>query len=154
MNDIYESYRHSIDEFVSSLGMTDGQAGAAFAIDGRLAGVEFFDSPNTMARLLPKIVSSYALDAVATSASDRTPRFEAATVEAWFGHLTQVQPTTHPGIGLGEALRWDARGVAAAALTLNGDVLHFVGFPLDDHDGNGSRSQMRSASWRRTNRTQ
>lgn len=67
MHDIYEARRADIDAFVTRLAAVDGQAGAAFAIDGVLAGVEMFDAPATLSRLLPKIVSSYALEAVAAA---------------------------------------------------------------------------------------
>jgi len=53
LNDLDQRFRMSAD-----------CCGAAVAINGRLAGVELFDKPETLAKLWPKLVSSYAIDAL------------------------------------------------------------------------------------------
>jgi hypothetical protein len=155
MHDLYESQRHHVDEFVRALEPVDAQVGAAFAINGRLAGAELFDAPETLRRLLAKIVGSYALDAVVTPQTDGMPPFEPGTVRAWLSRLAAVAPTAHPSVGLGVALRWSGPGLTAAALALHDELVHFVGFPLDERSGHGSNgSRMRAASWRRGQRTE
>jgi hypothetical protein len=151
MHDIYESRRRQVDDFVRALSPVDGQVGAAFAISGRLAGVEFFDAPQTVGRLLGKIVSSYALDAVAAPEQSCPARFGPFEVRHWLDRIAEVPPNEHPSVGLGEALRWQGPRLTAAALVVNGNLLHFVGFPLDHVQGDGTHgSGLRSARWRRS----
>ena len=135
---------------MGALRPVEGQAGAAFAIGGRLAGVEWFDAPATLHELLPKIVGSYALDAAFTTTAQpamEAPSLDAVTVRAWIARLSTHQPQVHETVGLGEALRWESRHMTAAALTLDTRVIHFVGFPLEDERRPSGR--MRSASQRR-----
>ena len=54
------------------------QCGAVFAIDGKVAGLELFDSPGSFARYLPKIVRSYAMDAADPPKSGAAPPVEEA----------------------------------------------------------------------------
>lgn len=154
MHDIYESQRHSLDEFVAALTPVEDQAGAAFAIGGTLAGVEVFDSPVTMRRLLAKIVGSYALDAIVAPPAGDAHAFEPGVVRQWSSALATTSPRVHESVGLGQALRWTDRATTAAALTLDGAVVHFVAFPLEASAGvpGTPRSRMRAASWRRANR--
>jgi hypothetical protein len=155
MHDIYESQRHHVEEYVRALGHVDGQVGAGFAIGGQFVGVEFFDASQTMSRLLAKIVGSYALDAVAAPKASRPAAFEPAVVRQWLGQVAELRAKVHPSVGLGEALCWNGPHLTAAALALDGGLVHFVGFPLGQANGRGTRgSQMRSASWRRARRAE
>jgi hypothetical protein len=154
MSDVYKAREHTVDEYVRAMRAVEGQCGAAFAINGRLAGVEIFDAPRTLAGLLPKIVSSYALDAIVATAGIAAPAFAPAFVRKWLDAVSRVRTTSHPGVGLGESIRWDAPGLTAAALALDSRLVHFVGFPLehspaDDPGGSRRRYGMRAASARR-----
>jgi hypothetical protein len=149
MRDIFDQHRHSVEEFVCALAPVPDQVGAALAINGRLAGVEFFDAAHTLGRLLPKIVSSYALDAVTTPRPRIVPAFEAAAVRTWLGALADRPPRAHATVGLGETLRWDGPGATAAALAVDGALVHFVAFPAPESNGSGGGPRMRSASSRR-----
>lgn len=138
MHEIFEQRHQSIEEFVQALGAVEGQVGAAFAIDGRLAGVELFGDARTLSTLLPKIVSSYALDAVLARPIAHLPAFDPAAVGEWLDRVAAVEPRVHASVGLGEAVRWEAPGLTAAALVIDDIVVHFAGFPLDEaHDAGG-----------------
>jgi hypothetical protein len=150
MADVFEARHKDVEDYVGALRPVEGQAGAAFAIGGRLAGVDWFDAPATLHKLLPKIVRSYALDAAFTSpvaAAAAAPLFGPDTVRDWVGRLDAHQPQTHEAVGLGETLRWEAPDMTAAALLADARLIHFVGFPLQDESR--PRGQMRSASQRR-----
>lgn len=150
MHDVYESRRSSVDEFVRALGAAEGQTGAAFCLNGRLAGVELFDSATTLSRLLPKIVASYAIDAAFSRENGDGPDPGPQEVRQWLDGLSQYTPSVHRAVGLGEAHRWNGTDVAAAALVVEEHLVHFVAFPLDGDRGSASGgTRMRSASWRR-----
>jgi hypothetical protein len=157
MSDVYKSREHDVEEYVRALPPIEGQAGAAFAINGRLAGVEIFDAPRTLAHLLPKIVSSYALDALVAPAGIAAPALSPAFVREWLAAVSRARASTHTGVGLGESIRWDAPGLTAAALAHDSTLVHFVAFPLDRDPADGQRGvgrdyRMRSASHRRNRR--
>ena len=150
MADVFEARHKDVEDYVGALRPVERQAGAAFAISGRLAGVEWFDAPATLHKLLPKIVSSYALDAAFAPPADAAaaaPQIGPGTVREWVERLSAHQPKAHGTVGIGEALRWDAPGMTAAGLLLDTRLIHFVGFPVEDESL--PRGRMRSASQRR-----
>ena len=61
---MYERVDHSLDDFVAAFPPADRQVGAVFLVNGHLAGLELFDAPTTWRKLSPKLVRSYALDAI------------------------------------------------------------------------------------------
>jgi len=63
----YEDRRAKLNDAVARLRVPEDCCGAAFVFGGRVAGVELFDKPATLAKVLPKLVSAYALDAVEES---------------------------------------------------------------------------------------
>ena len=64
MADIYEQRAAQLEAYATAFAPQPGQAGALFAIEGRIAGLELFDAPATFASFLPRLVRSYALDAI------------------------------------------------------------------------------------------
>src|SRR5262249_51115953 len=64
MSDIYQSYSANLDEYVQKLSPVNAQVGAAFAINGEIIGFDLFDRASTLTKLLPKLVSSYAIQAL------------------------------------------------------------------------------------------
>ena len=61
MSDIYQSYSTNLDEYVQKLSPVKSQIGVAFAISGEIVGFDLFDRASTLTKLLPKLVSSYAI---------------------------------------------------------------------------------------------
>ena len=85
MEQIFNQHAESLDAYVSGCIPADGQCGALFAIvDGagvegaarrpRIVGFDLFDSAQTFRQLLPKLVRSYAIDAIDSNAADVSVR--------------------------------------------------------------------------------
>lgn len=149
MAHLYNAQRADLEVYVSALRPVEGQVGAGFAIGGRLAGVEWFDAPSTLSRALPKIVRSYALDAARasrTGAAAPVPSVGPDAVREFLGRLSTHRPSTHATVGLGQALRWEAPGMAAAALLVDDRLIHFVGFLLDGVDTDTGSDSVRECA--------
>ncbi len=74
MSAIYERHANSVEEFSRAFTCEEGQCGVAFAIGGRLLGLDIFDHPEVMRRFFQKLVRSYALDALdVASGANETP---------------------------------------------------------------------------------
>ena len=61
---MYERSRVQLEEFVERLEPLPRQAGAIFAINGTVAGMDVFDSAATWRKSMRKLVRSYGLDAL------------------------------------------------------------------------------------------
>ena len=64
MSAMYDKVDHSLEEFVAAFLPAERQVGAVFLVNGRVVGLELFDAPSTWRKLSPKLVRSYALDAI------------------------------------------------------------------------------------------
>jgi hypothetical protein len=102
------------------------QVGAAFALGNSLIGLDLFDQAQTLAALLPKLVASYALDALEERTADAPP--PSAVVAAWLEAVSHASPDPHPAAGLGQDVRLSGPKLAGAALECEGVPLHLSAF--------------------------
>lgn len=132
METMFERHADSIEEFVEGLAPVPAQVGALFAIGGRIAGLDLFGSDVLLRKLLPKIVRSYALDAIdpaSRTTSDKSNDEGLRTGAEQFLQKCAAAPAKAvPALGLGQDVRLDAPGVAGAALVHEDRVVHLSAF--------------------------
>ena len=130
MEDIFERNAPRVEEFVEAIRVVEGQAGAVFAINGRVEGLELFGYQDTLGRLLPKLVRGYAIDALEefraeVSAPDR------AEADALLRQAAGAPTAAFPAAGLGEDLRFQEAGLAGGALLVEAAVIHLCAFRIE-----------------------
>src|SRR5262249_2158011 len=59
----YEDFQGRLDAQINGLRLPAECAGSVFVIAGRIAGMDLFDKPATLAKLWSKLARAYALDA-------------------------------------------------------------------------------------------
>src|SRR5205085_1073492 len=69
----YTDHQTRLGDILDQLRVPEGCCGAAFVLGGRIAGVDLFDRPETLARLWPKLVRAYAIDALEEPESAEAP---------------------------------------------------------------------------------
>lgn len=151
MSDIYERKEVAMKDFVEHFQPIDGQIGAVFAIDNTISGVDLFDCPDTLKKVLPKLVRSYALDAIeiAHPVDDRTDREDA---KRFLKALSDSKFESFPAVGLGNDLRIESLTISGGALVADGRTVHLWAFPLQSEDSSareGFRSQIARSSRRK-----
>ncbi|HSL24188.1 MAG TPA: DUF6569 family protein [Vicinamibacterales bacterium] len=141
MEAMFVSYEDSIEKFVAALLPAPGQTGALFAVGERVAGFELFATAPLLRKLLPKIVRSYALDAID---DDRTRSGEGTqgrhrhrrraegslrvAASQFLDATARVPGKPMSAIGFGVDVRIHAPGVTAAALVHDDRVVHLGAF--------------------------
>jgi hypothetical protein len=105
------------------------QVGALVLINGQVAGLELFDAASTWRKLSPKLIQSYALDAIdrenSTSPPDTTEGSQ--LIEA----LLASNAAVFPAVGEGEDVRLSNAGISGAALVAHGRAIHVSAFPAE-----------------------
>ena len=122
-----------------------------FSVKGRLAGMELFDSADTCRLLMPKIIRSYALDAIdpgyrPNNNSDIGSPKEVLELVAGAGY------SSHKAVGEGEDLRFDSTpGIAGGALFARDRIVHLCVFVSNEGQnvGDGSGYHTSASSRRR-----
>lgn len=153
LSDVFESHSASVDDYVRQLRPEPGQTGAIFAIDGRIEGLELFDSPETFSKMFEKLVRSYALDALETAAG---PSGVASIPDAkeFLKALAEAGRESYPAAGLGQEIRINTEELVAGGLEVNNALVHLAAFRKQKRDDAPRRSRldMLRASLRRRNR--
>ena len=148
MSDIFEAQKHKIDDFVDNIEPKPDQVGALFLIAGHVAGLDVFDKPSTSEKLLPKLVRSYALDALDESKQQSTSDAENATSE-FLANVQSAALNPFPAVGIGNDYRFAGDEIAGGALLDDGQVIHLCAFPLKSEksdNGQFKRSRMTRSS--------
>ena len=127
MEDVYAQLRDRLADYVTAFKLVPGQSGAVVALDGRVVGLELFDSPATFARFFEKLLKSFALDAIdARQPVTGVPAAEIA--RDFIAHLMASSAETFAALGDGEDVRLQGADVVAGALVADGRVRHLAGF--------------------------
>lgn len=135
---LYETHRGRLDDYLGAFAPVAGESGALFAVNGRVVGLELFDTPATLAKVLRRLVESYALDALDEGERPGEPaRFDA---ERLLEQTGTAETERFPAVGLGEDLRLSGPGLTGGALALEGRVVHLCAFRVpaaagDDRGG-------------------
>jgi hypothetical protein len=125
---VYARAKNRTAEFVAGLRWHPGQHGAVFAINGELVGSELFDCSATLSKVMPKLVESYALDAIDVD-EVRSTMPPKEIVQAFLEHIRTVPGRSFRAVGEGEDIRLENTELVGAALAAADRVIHLSAFP-------------------------
>jgi hypothetical protein len=125
MADIYESRRESLDEYLKYMHLQPNQVGMAVAIDGKTAGIEFFEDPTVFGQFFDKLMRAYAAEVVlenriVTMVPDKQ------ALEDLLHRVAASQWDEYPAVGSGKELRTRMGRLNGSALDVDGRLLHMA----------------------------
>ena len=148
---IYEKDAPALGEYVRHFKIIEGQVGAVFLINGRIAGLDAFGRPGTFKAVFRKLAQSYALDAVDRFDPEDIPKVLRSPVTKFFKDCLAAETDTHPAVGLGTDFRLESKKLTGFALVLDDHLLHLSAFARQNGSG-AAHARMGSFSRRRRNR--
>lgn len=128
-SDVVRERHDDLGTFRAAFRAVPGQTGMLAILGGRVLGLDLFAAPATLAALLPKLATSYALDAVEAEAPAPAPEKNAEVARGFLDAVGAAPLTAHPSVSLGQSLRLASPHVAGAALLYGERVLHLCAFP-------------------------
>jgi len=105
----------------------------------KVMGLEVFEEFGIFEKLLPKIIGSYALDAMEIG-GDPKPSPNPDQVKQFLEDISHAEASIHPGVGKGSDIRISDGELEAGALLHEDRVLHLVGFRMDQKHQSHPRS--------------
>jgi len=150
MGDIFDSHQPQIDEFVAAFRPVERQVGALFTIVGESSGFDLFAHDATLRAMLPKLVRSYAVDAIRTAGNAGTAP-DSSRARAFVDAAAAATVESYPAVGLGTTVRLAAGGLAGGGLVHDDRLVHLAVFAVEQ-ESPGQRDDGRglaSASTRR-----
>jgi len=127
MHAIYEKHSISLDQYLAAFAWQERQAGALFVIGKETSGLDLLDHSDSMRRVFPKLIRSYALDALDSIESAAEEPAQRHTID-FIERITTAPSFTEPAVGLGKDLRFSAPGVSGAALWAEERYVHICAF--------------------------
>jgi len=143
---IFDRHRTKIEDFVGAFDSSRNQTGAIFAIGGKISGLDLFDHPDTLRVMLPKLIRSYAVDAIGRRRSNnRRPGKKRAG--SFLRKVTNSQYQSYAAVGLGTDIRATGEAIVAGGLIHDERLIHLAAFAVPDEptretrrDGRGMAS--------------
>ena len=129
MSDIYAHRANDLASYEAAFEAQPRQVGALFAVNGKMRGVELFDSSATFAKFLRKILASYALDAVEEQMPGAAKPPTEVEVQAFLAKLQYAPESRFEALAEGVDVRFESAGTAAAALVVDTKVVHLAASP-------------------------
>lgn len=136
MAEIFERHRASIDDFVRAFTAGDEQTGALFAIGSEIVGLDLFDRRSTLAGVLPKLVRSYAIDAIDCRRSG-DERVKKKSARQFLATLIELEIESFDAIGLGVDLRFAGPSLVGGGLAVDDHLVHLAAFAMHDDQADG-----------------
>jgi hypothetical protein len=141
LHDVYEATERDLAPVREKFTAQPDQVGAAFAVDGRIVGAELFDAAATLAKMLPKLIDSYAFDAFESrrerEATDAATPPMLDEVKALLARIAQAPQSTYAAVAKGTDVRIDEPALHAAALVEGERVVHLSAFAVEDEQAAG-----------------
>jgi hypothetical protein len=132
MSAAYERHAVSLDEYAAAFAAQPEQIGMVYAIAGGQSGADIFDHPATFARLFPKLLKSYALDALDAAGGGPGPDSAARDL---LSRACAAPTCVDSAVGLGKDVRFVGGEVSGGALWAEGRYVHVCAFAV-----NGSKA--------------
>ncbi len=152
MTEAYSALDGPLGGYARAFRAVEGQVGLAFAVGGELVGLDSFDSPETLSRLMPRLLRSYAMDAVPADGHAKPPDSRAVMeliFEAGASELDAI-----PSAGMGRLLCSTTCRTVGQALIAETSVLHLSIFARPDAASRKCGIGMSGPSARRSLRQQ
>ena len=141
---VYEDYQKRLADLLDRMRAPAGCHGAVFAIGGRVAGVDLFDRPATLAKLWSKLLQAYAIAALEVGAAGAppvqagTPPVQAGTppitegdAGRWVRAAARARADAFQSPGEGHDVRLRGEGLVGAALIVEDQPVHVEMFAAE-----------------------
>lgn len=142
---MFVSTQPQIQTFLEAFEPQPNQIGSVFLINGQVLGMEIFKSEKTHKSLMPKLVQSYALDAIDSaltrkfdgngkSAEFSKDQLETA-VKDFISRFQTSETNQFDGVAEGENFRFNGKQLTGGALVHDDQILHLCAFDFSEEEG-------------------
>ncbi len=131
LQDMFEDYNKKLNQVLQNLSVPERCHGAAFAINGKILGVDLFDKSATFVKLWPKLAKSYAVDALEDVNDDQKVLQPEAVLE-WIKSAQSSKQEWFDSPGLGQDVRIEGEMLIGAALVAEQRLVHLQLFQKEE----------------------
>jgi hypothetical protein len=129
MHDMYQQTETQITEYLSAFTAPDAE-GLMVAINGRIVGADLFDHHETLQQLWPKLMRSYAVDALERSeqqpepALAGTPPTRSDDTQQFIASAENATDEIYDSVGMGKDIRLSSEAITGSGLLWEDKLIH------------------------------
>jgi len=123
MRDVFDGRSEDLETLVSQIAMLPEQVGCIAIINGDVVGLDCVPTPAVCQSIFPKLVRSYAMEAILAPASSGWDDSD-ATAHQFLGECSTCEEFSFQGVGLGTENRYDGTSVIGSALVHDERLIH------------------------------
>jgi hypothetical protein len=147
MRDVFAARESDLEGYTGAFRCAAGQKGMAVVVNGEVAGVDFLSHGPVFEELFPKLVRSYAMDALLQK-GNKGGGDAVSQVKGFLEKAGACEESRYKSAGHGWDHRFEGLTVVGSALVSRAAVIHPALFPKDENGGTQT-GRMSSASQRR-----
>ncbi|MBN1939927.1 MAG: hypothetical protein JW843_10095 [Candidatus Aminicenantes bacterium] len=165
MRDIFERRKEDLDDYLKAFTCEEGRQGLVVFVDGRVVGFDYLSSAKAFAGIFPKLVKSYAMEAMLMDQEARRraahkskgkvsggesnkdggepgrPMTQAAAqkaVDEFFAQAAGCDEKSYDSVGLGKDFRYTGPQMVGSTLAVDDAVIHMAFFRLTEAEKAGN----------------
>jgi len=142
MKDVYEQKQTNLEECLKVFQCLPGQKGIFVFIDGEIAGGDILSRAAALAMVFPKLVKSYAMDALIKE-QDKIILSQNPIEEArrFLEEIKNCRQEKYPSPGMGDDYRFEGQDKVGSALVVEQQVIHLAFFKASKEEQIGRMSR-------------
>jgi hypothetical protein len=160
MRDIYEAKGADLDGYLETFRLVEGQKGILVFVDGKPVGMDFVSKDAAFAILFPKLIKSYAMEAMLVTERRKRGRGKGDAAQAlavptadgareFLKRAAASDEKKYESVGLGWSYRYAGPGIVGSALAFNDKVVHMAFFGIDEAEAAQDPGSMAGSRMRR-----
>jgi hypothetical protein len=142
MKAAYEVKKEDLNDYLSAFPAVPGQKGLLAFIDGEVAGFDFVSSEAAYGLLHPKLVKSYAMDALLQKTALTDPP-DVSKAKTFIGKTLKCKENKYESVGKGWDFRYEGKSLVGSALKFGKKVIHMAFFVITESDKAGEMASSR-----------
>jgi hypothetical protein len=149
MKAVFEVKKKDLDAYLQAFVSVPDQKGLLALVDGKVAGCDFVSLQSAYSQLHPKLVKSYAVDAL-LQREPKTERPDVKSKESFFADVAGCQEKKYESVGKGWDFRFEGKNIVGSALKVEEKVIHMAFFAVSESDKTGGMAGYRRRTRFRT----
>ncbi|MFC2161241.1 ARPP-1 family domain-containing protein [Acidobacteriota bacterium] len=149
MQKTFESKKKDLDDYLKAFICKAGQKGLLTFIGNELAGFDFISLEKAYRVLHPKLVKSYAMDAILKQ-EGKDKKYKTDEAKTFIDEILKCTEKKYESVGKGWDYRFKGEEVVGSALKFGRAVIHMAFFVVKESDKTGNMSGYRRRTGFRT----
>jgi len=136
MKDMYEAKEKELDEYLNTFTCLPQQKGLLTFIDEEIVGFDFLSLDTAYALLHPKLVKSYAMEALMQKAP-KSDKPSADKAKDFLKEVGRCKEKKYKSVGKGNDHRFEGKQLVGSALKFQKKVIHMAFFSITESEKAG-----------------